>query len=135
MAEAKADLQAWESGERGDDIDGFDIAFAKKDIAIFERRERLWVPEPLARAQALREALQEELGWEEQTTTAITRAVKDLEEGEIYAWDASRDYDLVYEQGQLIYGTRDFKSLEDDLGEQGIWVEEVSILLCSSCNT
>ena len=135
LAEAKADLQAWENGERGDDIDGFDIAYAKKDIATFERRERLWVPEPLARAQALRGALEEEWGWEEQTTTAITRALKDLEEGEIYAWDVSRDYDLVYEQGKLVYGIRDFKSLEDDLEEQGIWAEGVSILLCSSCNT
>jgi len=56
----------------------------------------LWIPEPLAQAQALREALEGEWGWEEQTTTAISRAVKDLEEGEIYAWDASRGYDLVY---------------------------------------
>jgi len=50
LAEAKADLQAWENGERGDNIDGFDIAYAKKEIAIFKRRERLWVPEPLTRA-------------------------------------------------------------------------------------
>ncbi|KAF8455195.1 hypothetical protein BGX38DRAFT_1267462 [Terfezia claveryi] len=98
LAEAKADLQAWEGGEGGDCIDDFDIALAKRDIATLERRERLWVPETLARAQALREALKEEWGWQEQTRVAIFRAVKDLEEGAIYAWDASRDYDFVYER-------------------------------------
>lgn len=63
-------------GGWGDDIDDFDIALAKRAIATFERRERLWVPEPLTRAQALREALKEEWGWEEQTRVAISRAVK-----------------------------------------------------------
>ena len=108
---------------RGSDFDDFDIALAKREIAT---RERLWVPD---RAQMLREALNEEWGWRKETTTAISRAVKDLEEGAIYAWDASRDYDLMYEHGKLIYGTRDFGSLEDDLAEQGVWVEGVSMQL------
>jgi len=55
-------------------------------------------------------------------------------DGNADAWNASRGYDHVYGQGKLVYGTRDFKSLEDELGEQGIWVEEVSILLGNPCN-
>jgi len=52
--------------------------------------------------------------------------VKDLEGGAICAWDASRNYDLVYEQAKLICGTKDSQGLEDDLWEQkekGIWIE------------
>jgi len=129
LAKAKADLQIFENGE-GDDVDDFDIALVKREIAIFEQYGKLWVPEPLARVKALREALKEGWGWEEPTIIAISRALKDLEEGQIYAWDASRDYDLVYEQAKLIYGTRDFQALERDLGGQeveGVWAEEVSI--------
>ena len=53
LAEAKADLQAWEgseNGEGGGDIHDCDIALVKREIATFEQHERLWVPEPLARA-------------------------------------------------------------------------------------
>jgi len=61
--EAKAYLQVLEgkSREDEDDVD-FDIALVKREIAAFEERERLWVPKPLARARALREALKEDWG-------------------------------------------------------------------------
>ena len=77
------------------------------------------MPEPLHRAQILGGALREDWGREAQTEQAISRAVKDLEERAVYAWDASGKYDLVYEQGTLVCGTMDAHTLEDDFAEKG----------------
>ena len=131
LALARADLQGMETGE-AEDFDAYDIALAKKEIAQLEERQRSWIPEPLHRAQMLGEALKEDWGWEAETEQAISRAVKDLEEGAIYAWDASRKYDLVYEHGTLVCGTMDAHTLEDDFMEKGVegfWFEEVSICI------
>ena len=82
MEEAKDDLRKMEAGEDDDELDEYDIALAKREIAALEKREQSWLPEPLSRVQFLRETLKEE-GWGDETILAMKRAAKDLEEGAV----------------------------------------------------
>ncbi|KAF8466305.1 hypothetical protein BDZ91DRAFT_763130 [Kalaharituber pfeilii] len=132
-------IDEWRKAQWMADIDGELgrlIEKAKKDLmSLQESAEGDWAEFNISwrspvdiRLDFLREELQNERGWPAYMLHSIRKSTEDLEEGQVHAWDATRQWDLVYCEGKLVGATVDsidFSCLFDDQYPAGIWYEEV----------
>ena len=76
----------------------------------------------------LTEEMEEENGWPTATKTSMQQALEDLKNGEVFGWDATRDFELVYCKGKLICATQDAGALEHEYtadNTEGLWFQGV----------
>ena len=69
------------------------------------------------------------LPWPDGVKSGLDKSISDLEYREIVAWDACREYTLVYYDGKLQEGTDNTLGFMNRLGgqfPQGVWFESVS---------
>ncbi|KAI5782367.1 hypothetical protein DFH27DRAFT_579230 [Peziza echinospora] len=103
------------------------LRMQKNNLSDMNAKLKSWVPPPERRMKELEEDLVEE-DWSEEVEKGLRKALEDLREKEIFAWDACRSGELVYHNGSLIGLTSDaikFTDINQDNYPNGVWLEEV----------
>jgi len=91
------------------------------------------MPPPIVQIDNLHKDM--EIPWPDEVRSGLDRSMSDLADREIVAWDACREYTLIYYDGKLVGGTDDTLEFMNKLGEQfpqGVWFEPVGVSLRST---